>query len=82
MLIDTPGGVEAMAEVLNEPNCPVVIKDGHFMEKPQDSPQGGCLMDAVQDILQMAKQDPETRKIFAQGYAEAIMEYGTQKEKD
>lgn len=35
MLIDTPGGVEAMAEVLNEPDCPVIIKDGHFIEKSQ-----------------------------------------------
>ena len=39
-------------------------------------------MDAIQDILQMAKQDPETWKIFVQGYAEAIRDYGTQKEKE
>lgn len=33
MLMDTPGRVEAVAEVLNEPDCPVIIKDGHFIEK-------------------------------------------------
>lgn len=48
MLIDTPGGVEAMAEVLNEPDCPVVIKDGHFVEKPISSKQKiQCIVDQI-----------------------------------
>lgn len=50
MLIDTPGGVEAMAEVLNEPDCPVIIKDRHFMEKSQND----TLLETLnlQDIMQ------------------------------
>lgn len=50
MLIDTPGEVEAMTEVLNELDCPVVIKDEHFVKKPIELTSDKTLKKSKDDV--------------------------------